>query len=98
MSLEQVRLRPRAYLDLERERDLDSECLEARDGLADPERLSDFALAGLPRSDLDGERDSWGHTRTLKQLTVSTGRQRITQQGSFTYFLLCICKCCGERC
>lgn len=46
------------YLDLERERDLDSERLEALDGLAEPERLSDLALAGLPRSDLDGERES----------------------------------------
>lgn len=53
------------YLDFDRERDLDSERLEARDGLGEPDLLSDLARAGLPRSDLDGERDPYYHSSML---------------------------------
>lgn len=45
-------------LDLERDRDLESERLDAREGLGVPDLLSVLGWAGLPRSDLDGERDS----------------------------------------
>lgn len=88
------------YLDLDLERDLDSERFEAREGLPDPERLSDLMLAGLPRSDLEGERDSWSHTRMLKQLTVNMAPDNKKQVFCFVNILLlqCICKCCGERC
>lgn len=44
------------HLDLERDRD--SECLAALDGLGEPDLLSDLTRTGLPRSDLDGERES----------------------------------------
>lgn len=53
------------YLDFDRERDLDSERLEARDGLGEPDLLSDLTRAGLPRSDLDGERDPYCHSSML---------------------------------
>lgn len=88
------------YPDLDLERDLDSERFEAREGLPDPDRLSDLMLAGLPRSDLDGERDSWSHTRMLKQLTVNMAPDNKKQVFCFVNILLlqCICKCCGERC
>lgn len=45
-------------LDLEWDRDLDSERLDAREGLGEPDLLSFLGWTGLPRSDLDGERDS----------------------------------------
>lgn len=53
------------YLDFDRERDLDSERLEARDGLGEPDLLSDLTRAGLPRSDLDGDRDPYCHSSML---------------------------------
>lgn len=53
------------YLDFDREWDLDSERLEARDGLGEPDLLSDLTRAGLPRSDLDGERDPYCHSSML---------------------------------
>lgn len=53
------------YLDFDRERDLDSERLEARDGLGEPDLLSDLSRVGLPWSDLDGERDPYCHSSTL---------------------------------
>lgn len=61
----------RAYLDFDRERDLDSECLETRDGLGEPDLLSDLTRAGLPRSDLDGERDPYCHSSMLTTFTHS---------------------------
>lgn len=36
------------YLDFDRERDLDSDRLEALDGLGEPDLLSDLTRAGLP--------------------------------------------------
>lgn len=53
------------YLDFDRERDLDSERLAARVGLGVPDLLSDLTRAGLPRSDLDGERDPYCHSSML---------------------------------
>ena len=83
----------RTDLDLEREGDLDPERLEARDGLTEPERLSDLTWAGLPRSDLDGERESWCHTRMLKQLysgraLTDTHAHKQTNTASLTHTLL----------
>lgn len=46
------------YLDFDLDRDRDSECLEALDGLRVPDLLSDFTRAGLPAGDFDWERDS----------------------------------------
>lgn len=46
------------YLDFDLDRECDSECLEALDGLRDPDLLSDFTRAGLPAGDFDWERDS----------------------------------------
>lgn len=54
-----------SYLDFDRDRDLDSERLEARDGLGEPDLLSDLTRAGLPWSDLDGERDPYCHSSML---------------------------------
>lgn len=45
-------------LDFDLDLECDSECLEARDGLRDPDLLSDFTRAGLPAGDFDWERDS----------------------------------------
>lgn len=53
------------YLDFDRERDLDSDRLEALDGLGEPDLLSDLTRDGLPRSDLDGERDPYCHSSML---------------------------------
>lgn len=80
------------YLDLERERDLDLEHLEAPDGLGEPDRLSDLTRAGLPPSDLDEERDSCFHSNTLatltwilnKHMTVFTHRV-VSKMHSFYY-------------
>lgn len=58
------------YLDFDREWDLDSERLEARDGLGDTDLLSDFNRAGLPRSDLVGERDPYCHSSMLKNILM----------------------------
>ena len=95
----------RTDLDLEREGDLDPERLEARDGLTEPERLSDLTWAGLPRSDLDGERESWCHTRMLKQLysgralTDTHARTQTNKHSkSHSHTLTVHCKCCGEKC
>lgn len=60
-----------AYLDFDRDRDLDSECLETRDGLGERDLLSDLTRAGLPRSDLDGERDPYCHSSMLTTFTHS---------------------------
>lgn len=46
------------YLDFDLDREWDSECLDALDGLRDPDLLSDFTRAGLPAGDFDWERDS----------------------------------------
>lgn len=46
------------YLDFDLDLECDSECLEALDGLRDPDLLSDFTRAGLPAGDFDWERDS----------------------------------------
>lgn len=62
-------LHTNTYLDLEWERDLDLEHLEAPDGLGPPDRLSDLTRAGLPPSDLDEERESCFHSNTLTILT-----------------------------
>lgn len=48
----------RTYLDFDLDLECDSECLEALDGLRDPDLLSDFTRAGLPAGDFDWERDS----------------------------------------
>lgn len=56
---------PITYLDLDRERDLDPERLAARAGLGEPDLLCDLTRAGLPRSDLDGERDPYRHSSML---------------------------------
>ena len=57
-----------AYLDFERERDRDSERLEAREGLGERDRLCDLTRAGLRGSDLDGDRDSCCHRSILTTL------------------------------
>lgn len=53
------------HLDLDQERDLDSEHLEALEWLGEPNLLSDLTWAGLWRSDFDGERDPYCHSSTL---------------------------------
>lgn len=75
------------YLDFDRERDLDPDRLEALDGLGEPDLLSDLTRAGLPWSDLDGERDPYCHSSMLttfswtliKQIDFSIHKNNQTQ-------------------
>lgn len=59
------------YPDFDRERDLDSECLDSRDGLVEPELLSDLAWVWLPCSDLDENRDPCCHCGKALSFTLT---------------------------